>query len=227
MQSVAVAASPNATTGSKTRRVPRVKGGRPDRGSPGRRFSEGGEQHEAALTNVGELRPAAYPAGCLPGPRAAAWQRVVHRQGSPAQDGPSASTILTARADQSPGHMPKRRWLYECSRVELAAPAAAGCTSGGCWCPVAAATAGWPSTLATAGQHLADWAGLGGRVCWRIVKGFQQSKNQAGLDHNQVRRWPGLLPTHHSGLLAHAFLVVTRTKAPLAPGQGECGVLTS
>jgi hypothetical protein len=59
------------------------KGGGPTEAPPGRRFSEGGEQHEAALTDVGELRPAAYPAGCPPGPGRPAWQRVVHRQGSP------------------------------------------------------------------------------------------------------------------------------------------------
>jgi SRSO17 transposase len=26
---------------------------------------------------------------------------------------------------------------------------------------------------------------------WRIEEGFQQAKTEVGLDHHQVRRWPG------------------------------------
>jgi SRSO17 transposase len=38
-------------------------------------------------------------------------------------------------------------------------------------------------------------------------------KDALGLDHYQVRRWPGWYRHITLALLAHAFLVVTRTKA--------------
>jgi SRSO17 transposase len=41
----------------------------------------------------------------------------------------------------------------------------------------------------------------------------QQAKNEVGLDHYEVRRWPGWYRHITLALLAHAFLVVTRTRA--------------
>jgi SRSO17 transposase len=46
-----------------------------------------------------------------------------------------------------------------------------------------------------------------------IEEGFQQAKTEVGLDHYEVRRWPGWFRHITLALLAHAFLVVTRTKA--------------
>jgi SRSO17 transposase len=48
---------------------------------------------------------------------------------------------------------------------------------------------------------------------WRIECGFQQGKGQTGLDHYQVRRWPGWYRHITLALLAHAFLAVIRAQA--------------
>jgi SRSO17 transposase len=48
---------------------------------------------------------------------------------------------------------------------------------------------------------------------WAVDDGFQQAKNEVGLDHYEVRRWPGWHRHITLALLAHAFLVVTRVKA--------------
>jgi hypothetical protein len=48
---------------------------------------------------------------------------------------------------------------------------------------------------------------------WAIEEGFQQARTEVGLDHDEVRRWPGWYRHITLALLAHAFLVVTRTKA--------------
>ena len=51
-----------------------------------------------------------------------------------------------------------------------------------------------------------------------IEEGFQQAKTEVGLDHYEVRRWPGWYRHITLALLAHAFLVVTRTKATTVDG---------
>jgi SRSO17 transposase len=48
---------------------------------------------------------------------------------------------------------------------------------------------------------------------WQIEQGFQQAKNEVGLDHYEVRRWPGWYRHVTLALLAHAFLAVTRAQA--------------
>ncbi|MFL6273290.1 MAG: IS701 family transposase, partial [Actinomycetes bacterium] len=48
---------------------------------------------------------------------------------------------------------------------------------------------------------------------WTIEDGFQQAKTEVGLDHDEVRRRPGWYRHITLALLAHAFLVVTRTTA--------------
>jgi len=53
---------------------------------------------------------------------------------------------------------------------------------------------------------------------WRIEDGFQQAKTEVGLDHDEVRRWPGWSRHITLALLAHAFLVVTRTTATTSNG---------
>jgi SRSO17 transposase len=53
---------------------------------------------------------------------------------------------------------------------------------------------------------------------WAIEDGFQQAKNEVGLDHYEVRRWPGWYRHITLALLAHAFLVVTRAKGTSSNG---------
>ena len=72
--------------------------------------------------------------------------------------------------------------------------------------------------LLRAGRHLPGRPGSGGRIRWAIEDGFQQAKNEVGLDHYEVRRWPGWYRHITLALLAHAFLVVTRTKATMSKG---------
>ena len=42
---------------------------------------------------------------------------------------------------------------------------------------------------------------------------MQQAKNEVGLDHDEVRRWPDWYRHITLALLSHAFLAVTRTQA--------------
>ena len=51
--------------------------------------------------------------------------------------------------------------------------------------------------------------------------GYQQAKNEVGLDHYQVRRWPGWYRHITLALLAHAFLVVTRATATSNGAKGD------
>jgi SRSO17 transposase len=46
-----------------------------------------------------------------------------------------------------------------------------------------------------------------------MEEAFQAGKGEVGLDHYEVRRWPGWYRHITLGLLAHAFLAVTRAKA--------------
>jgi SRSO17 transposase len=48
---------------------------------------------------------------------------------------------------------------------------------------------------------------------WRIEESFQTAKGEVGLDHYEVRKWPGWYRHITLALLAHAFLGVTRTRA--------------
>ena len=48
---------------------------------------------------------------------------------------------------------------------------------------------------------------------WRTEQGYKQAKGEVGLDHYQVRRWPGWYRHTTLALLAHAFLAVTRARA--------------
>jgi SRSO17 transposase len=53
---------------------------------------------------------------------------------------------------------------------------------------------------------------------WAIQDGHQQAKGEVGLDRCEVRRWPGWYRHITLALLAHAFLVVTRTTATTSDG---------
>ena len=113
----------------------------------------------------------------------------------------------------SAGHGAKGRRLYDWARVELAAPAARGCQR---WLVVRRSRRdGELAFYACYGPAETSLLGLV-RVAgtrWAVEEGFQQAKNEVGLDHYEVRRWPGWYRHITLALLAHAFLVVTRTTA--------------
>jgi SRSO17 transposase len=48
---------------------------------------------------------------------------------------------------------------------------------------------------------------------WRIEERFQTGKGLVGLDHYQVRKWPGWYRHVTLALLAHALLAVIRAQA--------------
>jgi SRSO17 transposase len=113
----------------------------------------------------------------------------------------------------SAGHGAKGRRLYDWARIQLAAPAAAGYTR---WLLVRRSRRdGELAFYACYGPASTSLVGLVrvAGVRWAIEEGFQQAKTEVGLDHYEVRRWPGWYRHVTLALLAHAFLVVTRTKA--------------
>jgi hypothetical protein len=54
---------------------------------------------------------------------------------------------------------------------------------------------------------------------WAVEEGFEQAKGEVGLDHYEVRRWPGWYRHITLALLAHAFLAVTRAQPPAPSAQ--------
>jgi SRSO17 transposase len=46
-----------------------------------------------------------------------------------------------------------------------------------------------------------------------VEEGFEQAKGEVGLDHYEVRKWPGWYRHITLALLAHAVLAVTRAQA--------------
>ena len=137
---------------------------------------------------------------------------------------PAGSTRATAEqlaarvpAEQwvacSAGHGAKGRRLYDWTRVALAAPAAADCTR---WLLVRRSRSdgelAFYACFAPASTSLVGLVRVAG-TRWAIEESFQTAKGEVGLDHYEVRRWPGWYRHITLALLAHAFLVVTRTKA--------------
>jgi SRSO17 transposase len=113
----------------------------------------------------------------------------------------------------SAGHGAKGRRLYVWTRVELAAPATAGMAR---WLLVRRSRSdGELAFYACYGPATTSLVGLV-RVAgtrWAVEEGFEQAKGEVGLDHYEVRRWPGWYRHVTLALLAHAFLVVTRAQA--------------
>ena len=113
----------------------------------------------------------------------------------------------------SAGHGAKGRRLYEWTRVELAAPATAGMAR---WLLVRRSRRdGELAFYACCGPAATPLVGLV-RVAgtrWAVEEGFEQAKGKVGLDHYEVRRWPGWYRHITLALLAHAFLAVTRAQA--------------
>jgi SRSO17 transposase len=113
----------------------------------------------------------------------------------------------------SAGHGAKGRRLYDWARVELATPAGPKMAR---WLLVRRSRRdGELAFYACSGPATTSLVGLV-RVAgtrWAIEDGFQQAKTEVGLDHYEVRRWPGWYRHITLALLAHAFLVITCTKA--------------
>ena len=81
------------------------------------------------------------------------------------------------------------------------------------WCAAAATVSSPPSAcLGPASTSLVGLVRMAGSRR-AIEEGFQQARTEVGLDHYEVRRWPGWYRHITLALLAHAFPVVTRIKA--------------
>jgi SRSO17 transposase len=136
-----------------------------------------------------------------------------------ATPGPATAAQLAASlaAEQwvacSAGHGAKGRRLYDWARVELAAPAAPEMAR---WLLVRRrrrdGELAFYACLGPANTSLVGLVRVAG-IRWAIEDGFQQAKTEVGLDHYEVRRWPGWYRHITLALLAHAFLAVTRTNA--------------
>jgi SRSO17 transposase len=113
----------------------------------------------------------------------------------------------------SAGQGAKGRRLYDWTRVELAAPAAVGM---GRWLLVRRSRSdGELAYYACYGPATTPLIGLV-RVAgtrWAVEEGFEQAKGEVGLDHYEVRKWPGWYRHITLALLAHAFLAVIRAQA--------------
>jgi SRSO17 transposase len=122
----------------------------------------------------------------------------------------------------SAGHGAKGRRLYDWARVELAAPASADFTR---WLLVRRSRRdGELAFYACFGPAATSLVGLVrvAGIRWAIEERFQTAKGEVGLDHYQVRRWPGWYRHITLALLAHAFLTVTRAQATTtASARGE------
>ena len=118
----------------------------------------------------------------------------------------------------SAGQGAKGRRLYDWTRIQLTPPAASGWQR---WLLVRRSRRDGELAFYTC-FGLVDTSlvgpGSGVGIRWVIEDGFQQAKTEVGLDHYEVRRWPGWYRHITLALLAHAFLVVTRTQATLSNG---------
>jgi SRSO17 transposase len=122
----------------------------------------------------------------------------------------------------SAGQGAKGRRLYDWARIELAAPASAELAR---WLLVRRSrSTGELAFYACFGPVATTLLGLA-RVAgarWAIEEGFQQAKGEVGLDHYEVRKWPGWYRHITLALLAHAYLVVTRAQASSGnPAKGD------
>jgi SRSO17 transposase len=112
----------------------------------------------------------------------------------------------------SAGQGAKGRRLYDWTRVALAAPAAAGMAR---WLLVRRSRRdgelAFYACYGPAGTSLMGLVRVAG-ARWAVEEGFEQAKGEVGLDHYEVRKWPGWYRHITLALLAHAFLAVTRAQ---------------
>ncbi|MDP9143832.1 MAG: IS701 family transposase, partial [Actinomycetota bacterium] len=124
----------------------------------------------------------------------------------------------------SAGHGAKGRRLYDWTRVALAAPAAPAAADFTRWLLVRRrrpdGELAFYTCFAPASTSLVGLVRVAG-VRWAIEESFQCAKGEVGLDHYEVRRWPGWYRHITLALLAHAFLTVTRAQATTASAKGE------
>jgi SRSO17 transposase len=129
-----------------------------------------------------------------------------------------AATIDTL-SDYAQGHGAKGRRLYDWTRVELIPPAAGGMAR---WLLVRRSRSdgelAFYACFGPAGTSLLGLVRVAG-TRWSVEEGFEQAKGEVGLDHYEVRRWPGWYRHITLALLAHALLVVTPAKPATATGQ--------
>jgi SRSO17 transposase len=113
----------------------------------------------------------------------------------------------------SAGHGAKGRRLYDWTRVALAPPAAAGMAR---WLLVRRSRGdgelAFYACFAPSDTPLIGLVRVAG-ARWAVEEGFEQAKGEVGLDHYEVRRWPGWYRHVTLALLAYAFLAVTRAQA--------------
>jgi SRSO17 transposase len=113
----------------------------------------------------------------------------------------------------SAGHGAKGRRLYDWIRVDLAPPATVGMAR---WLLVRRSRSdGKLAFYACYGPAATPLIGLVrvAGIRWAVEEGFEQAKGEVGLDHYEVRKWPGWYRHVTLALLAHAFLAVTRAQA--------------
>jgi SRSO17 transposase len=114
----------------------------------------------------------------------------------------------------SGGQGAKGRRLYDWTRVELTPPATCGMAR---WLLVrrrrrADGELAFYACFGPAATSLLGLVRVAG-TRWAIEECFLAAKDQVGLDHYEVRRWPGWYRHITLALLAHAFLAVTRAQA--------------
>jgi SRSO17 transposase len=140
-----------------------------------------------------------------------------------APDGPAGARISAAQlvaavpAQQwiacSAGHGAKGRRRYDWTRIQLAVPATAGMAR---WLLLRRSRSdGELAFYACYGPAATPLIGLV-RVAgtrWAVEEGFEQAKGEVGLDHYEVRKWPGWYRHVTPALLAHAFLALIRAQA--------------
>jgi SRSO17 transposase len=123
----------------------------------------------------------------------------------------------------SAGHGAKGRRLYDWTRVDLAAPAVAGMAR---WLLVRRRRGdgelAFYTCLGPTGSSLLGLVRVAG-TRWVVEEGFEQAKGEVGLDHYQVRRWPGWYRHVTLAMLAHAFLIVTRAQVQASNGDRARG----
>jgi SRSO17 transposase len=113
----------------------------------------------------------------------------------------------------SAGQGAKGRRLYDWTRIQLAAPATAGMAR---WLLVRRSRRdgelAFYACSGPAGTSLVGLVRVAG-TRWAVEEGFEQAKGEVGLDHYEVRKWPGWYRHITLAPLAHAFLAVTRAQA--------------
>jgi SRSO17 transposase len=113
----------------------------------------------------------------------------------------------------SAGHGAKGRRLYDWTRVPLAALVTAGMAR---WLLVRRSRRdgelAFYACSGPAGTSLVGLVRVAG-TRWAVEEGFEQAKGEVGLDHYEVRKWPGWYRHITLALLAHAFLAITRAQA--------------